>query len=233
MDSSLKENDFTKAIEYCVELQDMDVANQRKWSERLQSIKLRQETFLAQAAQFEELIIKIDDSDFKEDWESVVKYCNEALRLRKDESIKRKLERAKERLEKEKLKEKYKQSINEVKALMTDRKWDEAKDILKELQLNYPNHKDEIRHLFARVFDAETTNTLRPRNVEQGSSNNSTKGSIIQRDEDFFGLPSTEKKIIANGEKANITSDDFFDSDNIMKRQKKDKKVNKKDDFDF
>lgn len=233
MDSSLKENDFTKAIEYCVELQDMDVANQRKWSERLQSIKLRQETFLAQAAQFEELIIKIDDSDFKEDWESVVKYCNEALRLRKDESIKRKLERAKERLEKEKLKEKYKQSINEVKALMTDRKWDEAKDILKELQLNYPNHKDEIRHLFARVFDAETTNTLRPRNVEQGSSNNSTKGSIIQRDEDFFGLPSTEKKIIANGEKANITSDDFFESDNRGKTRKKDNRVINNDDFDF
>ena len=233
MEYSLNENDFAKAIEYCVGLQDADVVNQRKWSGRLQSIKLRQEKFLAQTAQFEELIIKIDDSDFKEDWESVAKYCNEALSLRKDEGIKRKLERAKERLERERKKERYKQSINEVKALMTDRKWGEAKDILKELQQIYPDHKDEIRHLFARVFDAETNNTLRPRNVEKEISNHSAIGGNIQTDEDFFGLLAKEKKNVAKKVNSKVTSDDFFDSDNIMKRQKKDKKVNKKDDFDF
>lgn len=234
MERSLNENDFAKAIEYCEELQDVDVTNQRKWSERLQTIKLRQEMFLAQSAQFEELITKIDDADFKEDWESVVLYCNEAQKLREDENIKRKLGRAKERLEKERNKEKYKQSINEVKALMTDNKWGEAKKILKELQRIYPNHKDETRQLFARIFDAETANTLPQKNVaneKTNRGNHSIKGGKNQ--EDILDIDPGEWPNIGKEVSSKDTGSGFFDSDNQVKIQKKDKRVIHNDEFDF
>ena len=236
MEYSLNGDDYDKAIEYCVGLQDTDITNQRKWSERLQSIKLQKETFLIQSAQFTEYKKKIEDSDFKEDWASVVKYCTEALRLRADESIKLKMERAKEYLEKERNKEKYKQSINEVKALMTDKKWGEAKDILKELQQNYPGHKDEIRQLFRRVFDAETNTTLRPIKVESEKSrtrNQSYKENNKQVDEDFFGKTTTAKTNVANVQKRKAVNDDFFNIDKHGETQKDDKKVIKKNDFDF
>lgn len=190
--------------------------------------------FLAQSAQFEELITKIDDADFKEDWESVVLYCNEALKLREDENIKRKLERAKERLEKERNKEKYKQSINEVKALMTDNKWGEAKNILKELQRIYPNHKDEIRQLFARIFDAETANTLPPKNVaneKTNRGNHSIKGGKNQ--EDILDIDPGEWPNIGKEVSSKDTDSGFFDSDNQVKTQKKDKRVIHNDEFDF
>ena len=236
MEYSLNGDDYDKAIEYCVGLQDTDITNQRKWSERLQSIKLQKETFLIQSAQFTEYKKKIEDSDFKEDWASVVKYCTEALRLRADESIKLKMERAKEYLEKERNKEKYKQSINEVKALMTDKKWGEAKDILKELQQNYPGHKDEIRQLFRRVFDAETNTTLRPIKVESEKSrirNQSYKENNKQVDEDFFGKTTTAKTNVANVQKRKAVNDDFFNIDKHGETQKDDKIVIKKNDFDF
>ena len=236
MEYSLNGDDYDKAIEYCVGLQDTDITNQRKWSERLQSIKLQKETFLIQSAQFTEYKKKIEDSDFKEDWASVVKYCTEALRLRADESIKLKMERAKEYLEKERNKEKYKQSINEVKALMTDKRWGEAKDILKELQQNYPGHKDEIRQLFRRVFDAETNTTLRPIKVESEKSrtrNQSYKENNKQVDEDFFGKTTTAKTNVANVQKRKAVNDDFFNIDKHGETQKDDKIVIKKNDFDF
>ena len=116
---------------------------------------------------------------------------------------------------------------------MTDNKWGEAKDILKELQQFYPDHKDEIRQLFARVFDAETANTLPPRNVEKEITNHSTKGGNNQTDKDFWGVSSKEKKNLVKGGNSNVSNDDFFDSYNHVKTPKKDKRVIKNDEFDF
>ena len=97
-------------------------------------------------------------------------------------------------------------------------------------------HKDEIRQLFRRVFDAETNTTLRPIKVESEKSrtrNQSYKENNKQVDEDFFGKTTTAKTNVANVQKRKAVNDDFFNIDKHGETQKDDKIVIKKNDFDF
>ena len=113
-------------------------------------------------------------------------------------------------------------------------KMDNPENILKELQRIYPNHKDEIRQLFARIFDAETANTLPPKNVaneKTNRGNHSIKGGKNQ--EDILDIDPGEWPNIGKEVSSKDTDSGFFDSDNQVKTQKKDKRVIHNDEFDF
>ena len=97
---------------------------------------------------------------FDGDWAAFVRYAEEVLRCRKDEELAERVERAKIRVRDERDRRQFKEALERVKVLITDRSYEEAKRLLKALKADAtaPHQKENVLRLFQRIFDEEDQN---------------------------------------------------------------------------
>ena len=150
-----KEEDFDKAIDLCNKLIDKDIQNPRKWNEHIVYLKERRNKRIKDIELLDSLKIKINEANFNEQWEELIELCNEALSIKSDESIKRYLEKARDKYKLIQNQKDFETLVSKVKTYIADRQWSEAKEIIKELQDKYPEKNDIIRNLYKQIFDAE------------------------------------------------------------------------------
>lgn len=150
-----KEEDFDKAIDLCNKLIDKDIQNPRKWNEHIVYLKERRNKRIKDIELLDSLKIKINEANFNEQWEELIELCNEALSIKSDESIKRYLEKARDKYKLIQNQKDFENLVSKVKTFIADRQWSEAKEIIKELQDKYPEKNDIIRNLYKQIFDAE------------------------------------------------------------------------------
>lgn len=122
---------------------------------------------------------------------------------------------AKDKLMKQQKENSFKQQINEVKALLVDKEFDEAKKRLSAMQKEFTGHSAEMKILFKQIFEEETAIDFLKNKSE----------------ENFFDSSMKEKKRSTNINKRKILNDDFFGSDQLENKNRKTKVA--KDDFDF
>lgn len=81
-----------------------------------------------------------------------------------------------------------------------DKRWSEAKDLLSDLQIEFPSHNGEMKMLFKQIFDAETAFEKQHGKTDTSSQNDrpvKIKGFNPQQDtleDDFFGTPKEQKR---------------------------------------
>ena len=150
-----KEEDFDKAIDLCNKLIDKDIQNPRKWNEHIVYLKERRNKRIKDIELLDSLKIKINEANYNEQWEELIELCNEALSIKSDESIKRYLEKARDKYKLIQNQKDFETLVSKVKTYIADRQWSEAKEIIKELQDKYPEKNDIIRNLYKQIFDAE------------------------------------------------------------------------------
>ena len=223
--------DFDTAISLCNELIDTDTVYQRKWTERVERLKAAKLDFDKEEERWQKLKRQIDSALFDEDWDKVVTYGHEALRMREDENLRKNVARAEEKLATLQAEKRYKDAVHEVKDFIVDKNWDEAKDLLTELQREYPEHRNDLKLLFKQIFDAETAfqsqtvSESRTQPVRTVSNRNSQ-----HQEDDFFGTSgkttttsSGYSNTVSNAEQAYAESsstitkeetqgDDFFET---------------------
>ena len=207
-----KDEDFEKSIVACNELLGIDIDHQKQWTECLAQLKNERIKFNENEQQWKLLNEQINKALFDEDWHKVVECAERALTIKNDDALRDNMQIAKEKLSKLQKENLFKQKINEVKALLVDKDFDEAKQKLSALQREFTGHSTEMRMLFKQIFEEE---------ADREFASNKTK-------EDFFS--SSNEKEIKN--KSKPQEDDFFGSDLQVKRKNKKIKVTK-DDFDF
>jgi tetratricopeptide (TPR) repeat protein len=231
-----KEEDFDKAIDLCNKLIDKDIQNPRKWNEHIVYLKERRNKRIKDIELLDSLKIKINEANFNEQWEELIELCNEALSIKSDESIKRYLEKARDKYKLIRNQKDFETLVSKVKTYIADRQWSEAKEIIKELQDKYPEKNDIIRNLYKQIFDAEEAwndklsdkkHTFSPK-VEQSQrechpplrKDKQTKDSSF---DDFFGKNNSKGSDQSTGEVSSSKGykqakdssfDDFFGNNN-------------------
>lgn len=253
---SLRVYDYDKAIDICNKLIDTDSSNQRKWTERIESIKKDKEESAKKKEEWDKLNSDINSALFEERWKDVVTLGEKALKIRNNDTLRANVKRAELRLEAEKAEEKYANSIDQVKARMQDKAWDEARMLLSTLHHDYPEHSKEIKALFASIFKEESEDERkshqygidkchdndRPVRIKGFTGNTSVKKS----DDDFFFNEPKKKHNSAPNRKAasakpqkkavrpnKKTGDDFFDTDSQIEKHRINTHGSSVDDFNF
>jgi hypothetical protein len=221
--------DFDTAISVCNKLIDTDSSNQRKWTEKVERLKTAKEEYSKEQERWQNLKQRIESALFMDNWAEVVNLGKEALRIRDDENLRSNIAIAEEKLRVIQAEENFKQSVYQVKDLIVDKKWDDARELLKELQSNYPDRTSETKVLFKQIFDAEAAFEKKHQKKEDSST-----------DDDFFGSKPVKDPQRPKSPKApskpKKTGDDFFDMDftptkNEIETNRSSKITN--DDFNF
>lgn len=223
--------DYDAAIATCNELIDTDTPNQRKWTEKVERLKTAKVEFAKEEEKWQTIKRKIDSALFMENWAEVVSLGKEALRIREDENLLLNIRRAEEKLAVLQAEENYKQGIYEVKDFIVDKKWDEARELLSDLQARYPDHKGEMKLLFKQIFDAETAfdkQYAKKDSLFQGNEpdeDNDFDSQTRQSEDDFFGnekniSPAPKSKPQMASPATPNSEDDFFDMDVSPSRHK-------------
>lgn len=226
-EESKKSSDYKTAISVCEKLADVDGANVRKWTAEAEKLRAEAENYLRESERFEELRRKAMNADVQEEWADFIRFAEEALRIKDDTDMKRRLSKAKSRLCEQEKQEKYQSLINQANKLLVDGKINEVEDILKQLQMDYPEHKEDIKSLRKRTFNADFSGTIK----EGPPKNNRPIGFRAEEkydSDDFFGTermphktpvrteqaPRKEKPKEPPVQKKTITTGiDFFDMD--------------------
>ena len=226
---------YDTAIEICEKLTEIDTLNQRKWSAETEKLKADRDKAIEVQKRFEDLKKKAMDADFREDWSSFINFATEAIAIHPNEDLSKRIERAKQKLDKQEKENGYQKEINRVNALLSSGNNDEATDILNRLQKIYPEHQREISELRKRAFDdggfwgtAKTAKKDQPRRpIGFGTSQSKPKPK-----DDFFGEDTHRKKLSPvtpqsapnpvepKAKPSKTTGIDFFDMDtrpNIIK----------------
>lgn len=224
-----RNREYDKAITICNSLINKDTANQGKWAERIESLKSEKSNAAKIKEEWDNLNREINTALFDERWKDVVSLGKRALEIHNDESLKSNIKRAEQKLSAKKAEETYLKTIDQVKARMSDKDWDEARRILGELKKEYPEHNNEIKSLFKRIFSEESASEKRlSQHIEEvnkekerpvritgftGSNDNSffddppSKSSRQKPSTKSTGQKHTQKHITKK------TGDDFFDMD--------------------
>ena len=100
---------------------------------------------------------RYNKASFDGDWAAFVRYAEEVLRCRKDEELAERVERAKERVRDERDRRQFKEALERVKVLITDRSYKEARRLLEALKADAitPQQKESVTRLFKRIFEEE------------------------------------------------------------------------------
>lgn len=236
-----RNKDYDKAIDICNKLIDKDSSNQRKWTERIESIKKEKVESAKKKEEWEKLSRDINSALFEERWKDVVSLGKKALEIQNDDTLRANVKRAEQRLEAKKAEEKYTKTIDQVKARMQDKDFDEAKNLLKDLDKEYPEHYKDIKVLRSRIFKEEdeferkriATRPTRE-HKEDGDKPVGIKGfSGKPTDDSFFDDPKTIRPTPTSRSSTSskpqqkskhitkTTGDDFFNMDSSsVKRHK-------------
>lgn len=253
---SFRIKDYDKAIDLCNKLIDKDSSNQRKWTERIESIKKDKAESAKKKEEWERLNRDINSALFEERWKDVVSLGKKALEIRNDDTLRASVKRAEQKLEAKRAEEKYAKTIDQAKARMQDRAWSEARMLLSALQDEYPEHSKEIKALFAKIFKEESENERRCHQdrIDKCEDNDrpvkikgfTDKPSIKKSDDDFFfDAPPKKRKSSPNRKAASAkpqtktvrptkkTGDDFFDMDSPAEKRRINTYGSSVDDFNF
>lgn len=260
LNEAYQRKDYDEAISICNRLIDLDVTNQRKWTERIERIKSDKNKYAEEKKEWEQLSKEINSALFEERWKDVVSLGKRALAIHEDETLQRNINRAEQKLASMKAEEKYAKTMDQVKARMQDKNWDEARRLLGGLKIEYPEHDKDITALFKRIFaeESETERKAHTRHAPIETRQDSDKplrikgfagGKKKEDDNSFFDDPTPIKKVASPNKKTatskpgqkpmhktKTTGDDFFDMDTSSTRSKKEGHVKGSvslDDFNF
>ncbi len=244
LQSAEKNNKLDAAIGICEQLIEVDTINIRRWSEKAQQLKEKIRETEKLRKKLAQLRSEIDSAVFEENWELIVSLCEKALIIEDSDDIRKKLERAKERIKsnatkaaEEARRKKFESKVSEIKALIADKKTDAAERELRNLQSEYPEHTEIYKDLRIRIFNSEDSVSIqKPRPV----SSPQRKPIGISPEDDFFKInanskPGSSQQSKVGPKKPVIQiSDDFFEMDIRNKKSKSTAPAAKKNlDFDF
>ena len=253
---SFRVNNYDKAIDICNKLIDIDSSNQRKWTERIESIKKNKAESAKKREVWEKLSRDINSALFEERWKDVVSLGKKALEIRNDDTLRANVKRAELKLETKRAEEKYIKTIDRVKARMQDLAWDEARMLLNSLHEEYPEHSKEIKALFVRIFKEESEDERKCRlgRIDKREDNDRpvriqgfTGNPSVQKSDDdfFFNEPDKKRNSTPNRKAASVkprskrvgptkkTGDDFFDMDSPTEKRRINTQGSSVDDFNF
>ena len=111
-----------------------DSEEQSEWIAREEQHKRDAEAEQKQKEFIDDCTKRYNKAWFDGDWAAFVRYAEEVLRCRKDEELAERVERAKERVRAEQDRRQFKEALERVKVLITDRSYEEAKRLLKALK---------------------------------------------------------------------------------------------------
>lgn len=248
---SESDEDYNKAIALCEKLKAVDSSNVSKWGNEINRLKEVSEKTEKERELLSDLRKKINAANFEEQWDMVAKLCMEYLRIRPDDGISSRLEKANVQL-KEKAEEKqFQEGLSVVKERITEKKWKEAEDALNKLQKQFPDKESICKKLRVIIFsgqdESEVNNPKVSKRVkpqpnekdffdEDFPKRKATKtGAIVKSatwfDEDFAKKPSeTQKKAHHHDNESKKTiGNDFFDEDSVSANRQSESK--RKDDF--
>lgn len=220
MDIALNNERFDEALQLCRELAEIDFTNTPKWSGYIAEISIRKERATKERKLWDNLIKKIDEAQWNENWEQVVLLCKEALAINNDEAIENKLLKAEDKLKIEARTQQINQSIAEIKDLILKSKISLAKERLAPLRKEKldPSQDAQIKELNKLIFykedETKKTNDNNPnsgRVVITGFSGNSEKP--LENDFNWDFPPNKEiKPSTVTPQKKETNKNNFFDS---------------------
>lgn len=150
-----KKKDYDEAIKYCKELSNIDHANQRIWNEEIINLQAIRKKEKEDAELFNNLKKQIDEADYNDQFEIVVNLCKQALAIKDDESLRKRLSKAETKYKLLIKQKEFNDLVTKIKSLIADKSWEEALELTKDLQNKYPEYKDEAKQLFKTIFDAK------------------------------------------------------------------------------
>ena len=208
--------EFTKAIDLCNSLMDIDFTNQRKWSELIVSLKADWNKIKQDEELFANLKQQINDSYFNEEWERLVGLCDRALAIKHDEDIFKTRQKANAKVQTVLERKVFDDAVSQIKSLIADKMWDKAEMMTKELRKKYPEQNDVVKNLLSVIFEAQETWAMR-REDKNSTTRPVVKGfrpekpkdkNPISPNEFDFDFPKKEQK---DTSVKRIGNDDFFD----------------------
>ena len=137
LNNALENRLYDDAVTICNQLIEVDFINARMWTARLAEIKTSQEKAKENRKRLKKILSDIDTALFNEDWSLLVSLCNDALDIEEDESVRNKLAKAEDKLRQINEAKEIDNSIMEIKDLILGNAFQEAKDKLNELKLEY------------------------------------------------------------------------------------------------
>lgn len=204
--------DYTEAIKVCEKLVELDSENTRQWAEKLERLKQQVEKLQEQRKHLESIKQKIDEADFHDQYEEIIKLCQDYLVICKEQRVSRLLEKAEKNLAKQNHEKEGSELVNKVKADISDGNFEEAERSLRILRRDHPELANEVKSLNKRLFEEQEkfdkSNTREPvRNPV---------GFTQPRTDDFFNSePQPNNSTKQNKRKKNTSTqkktDDFFD----------------------
>lgn len=222
---------FDDALNFCHLLIEADPANYQKWAAFIERIKTEKKDFFEAEKNWKYLNDMINNALFLENWEDVVSYTKSALEIREDETLSVILKRTEDKLSTIQSENNYRQTKNEVIALMFDGNLEEAKAVLTDLRRENPSKNGDLKPLFRQIFEMENKNDRIQISGFVGS-NSTTKTTFFTQEEprkESFNKSS----VVPDQKKKTILKDDFFDMDtNTSEISRVQSKVVNKD-FDF
>ena len=248
LDKLVEVGNYEEAIKICSELMDKDSENNREWRERIITLRDLQNKQKVQTELFDNLQKRIHDADFNDNWSTLLQLCPEALTIKKDSYIERIYNKAKVKYEVEQKEENYQSLVHKITSLIVEKNFEEATSLTKQLQSDFPEHKDKAKSLFRRIFEAEEPDSEKMLDdaidenkhipVVGFKQNPKTKTDKVKNkdffEEDFVVPEKAEKPkrtTSHNPTKKPQTDTSFFDSFSQQQSTKKKKITN--DDFNF
>lgn len=254
------DEDYNKAIALCEKLKAVDSSNVSKWENEINRLKEVSEQTEKERELLSDLRKKINAANFEEQWDVVAKLCMEYLRIRPDDAISSRLEKANMQL-KEKAEEKqFQEGLSVVKEKIAKKKWKEAENALNKLQEQFSDKESIYKKLRVIIFsgqdESEVNNLKVSKRVKpqpnekdffdedfpkrKATKTGAAVKSAIGFDEDFAKKKSPvslKRTPQHDNQSIKTTGDDFFDKDNA-KNGKEKKNNNKKNnisltDFNF
>lgn len=235
-----EKKDYDDAIKYCKELLNIDYANQRKWNEEIINLQAIRKKEKEDAELFNNLKKQIDEADYNDQYKIVVNLCKQALSIKDDESLRKRLSKAETKHKLLIEQKEFNDLVTKIKSLIADKSWEEAHELTKDLQNKYPEYKDEAKQLFKTIFDAKEN--WNDKKEESASSKRQPIGFKPPKETgpiktDDWDWDSPKKQNIQKIEKSAASerkpqpkksNDDFFD----MNSKTETKTISNKD-FDF
>jgi tetratricopeptide (TPR) repeat protein len=224
------QHNYVEAIAICDSLIDEDTANLQKWTEKKEKLKSKKRELEQNQQYLSKIKEDIGKASFNDDWTKLVHLCESYLAIENSKDISNLLLKAKKKIEEQQVKEAKENAKSFIKALIVDKKFNEADAELKRFESKYPSEYATVKDLRKQLFSFSGS--------EQSSIEKSHRQPIgftkstPQQEDDFFGGESrnntTKTRIAKQSPSKPNKEDDFFD--------KTDKNKNRNysnDDFNF
>ncbi len=136
LDDAGNDNDYKLTISLCEELITIDTDNVRKWTEKIEWAKNKQEELIALNNKLNNLLTIIYSYQSSAQWVEVMRTCNEYLSLKDNCNVSNILNEASKKLEDQTIQN----IINDSFILLNKEEFDKSLDVLKTATQHYPDN---------------------------------------------------------------------------------------------